>query len=525
MASSETLNINQLPVSNGGPKLEPEAVQFSDDDPLLEASSSSSSTVALQKVTIKAVPECDALVASKSVPQFTVLIGLKAPPLPPSQRGAPVDLVTVLDVSRSMHGTKLNLLKRAVNFVIDELGPSDRLSIVSFSNQARRIFRLSRMTESGRRDAKLAVDSLLTSSGTNIVDGLKKGSRVLEERRYKNPVTSIMFLSDGNDHYNGRGPYFHLLPPSIYPGNNSGPHENVETIPVHSFAFGSDHDPVTMHAISDASGGTFSFIESYEMVQGAFASCIGGLLSVVTRGLHLSLRSASKGVVMKSIPSGRYASEITNRGSKALINVGDLYADEEKEFLINLSVAARKTLLLDIVCSYIDVVSEKETVEIESVEIRRVKTVSPSDTKVKLEVDRQRNRLHAAESIAEAQKMAEMGDVTGARDLLAKGRTDILGSSSAQAGDDMCVWLEEDMKETERRMGSAEQYQKEGRAYALSGMSSHGAQRATTKGKKVVGAERRYSPYSTKSMALMVVKAEQLSDDETKPIIKKEPEN
>lgn len=51
----------------------------------------------------------------------------------------------------------------------------------------------------------------------------------------------------------------------------------------------SDHDPMTMQAISDASGGTFSFIESYEMVEDAFASCIGGLLSVVTQ----ALRSAS----------------------------------------------------------------------------------------------------------------------------------------------------------------------------------------------------------------------------------------
>ncbi|KAL8052015.1 hypothetical protein ABFX02_06G185000 [Erythranthe guttata] len=510
------------------PKLEPEPVQFSDDDPLLEPSppsSTTTATVGLEKVTINAVPERDVLAASESAPQFTVLIGLKAPPLPASsQRGAPVDLVTVLDVSGSMKGTKLDLVKRAVNFVIDELGPSDRLSIVSFSNQAWRIFRLTRMTEAGRASAKLAVNSLVVIGNTNIVEGLKKGARVLEERSYKNPVASIVFLSDGIDNCNHR-PFFHLLPPSIYPANRLPHQQEIELFPVHAFGFGTDHDAVTMHAISDASGGTFSFIESYEMVQGAFASCIGGLLSVVTQGLRLSLRSGSNGVVMKSIPSGRYPSEIADQGSKGTIHVGDLYADEEKEFLINLSIPIRKTSLLDIVCSYIDVVSEKETVEIESVEIRRARKGSPSDTKVKLEVDRQRNRLHAAESIAEAQKMAESGDVNGARDLLAKGRTDILGSSSAQAGDDMCVWLEEDMKETERRMGSAEQYNKEGRAYALAGMSSHGAQRATTKGKKVAGAERRYSPYSTKSMALMVVKAEQLSDDEAEPIIKKEPEN
>ncbi|KAL7109671.1 hypothetical protein ACP275_06G188900 [Erythranthe tilingii] len=559
---------NRPSFTRSSPMIEPEPLQFSDDDSLLEASVV---VGLLQKVSVKAIPERPAISASESVSLFTVLLKLKAPSLSAdaiSSQRAPIDLVTVLDVSGSMSGNKLSLLKRAVHFVIDNLGPSDRLSIVSFSRQARRIFRLTRMTDTGRENAKLAVDSLYAKGGTNIVQGLKKGSQVLEERRYMNPVASIVFLSDGNDTCNG-GSYFrrnsnfrqdppeylNLLPPSIYPGDGGGPQE-METIPVHSFGFGSDHDPVTMHAISDASGGTFSFIESYEMVQDAFASCIGGLLSVVTQGLRLTLRSASHGVEIKSIPSGRYSSEITDQGSKGTVHVGDLYADEEKEFLINLSVPAlpanedeseRKTSLLDIMCSYRDVVS-KEAVEIECelVEIRRVKTVSPSDMTVNLEVDRQRNRLHAAESIVEAQKMAETGDLPRARSLLAKGRTVILGSASAQAGDVFGEWLGDDMMETERRMGSAQQYQREGRAYALSGMSSHRTQRATTKGKSVAGAappaesfsfcslETRQSapaggggaaaapcfgfdPYSTPSMANMVLKSQQLSktDDTT----------
>ncbi|KAL9165631.1 hypothetical protein ABFS82_06G182400 [Erythranthe guttata] len=511
-------NINQSPfnfpsspfgsvIDECRPVLESEPLQFSDDDPLLEPSSSSS-TVGLQKVTVEAIPERQVVAASESVSLFTVLVKLKGPPLSAearSSRRAPIDLVTVLDVSGSMHGNKLSLLKRAVNFVIDELGPSDRLSIVSFNCQARRMFRLSRMTDAGRRNAKLAVDSLCASGQTNIVEGLKKGAQVLEERRYKNPVSSIVFLSDGNDTCNGgwyarSSPpvYLSLLPPSIFPIKNSGPSE-IETIPVHAFGFGSDHDPVTMHVISDASSGTFSFIQSYEMVQDAFASCIGGLLSVMTQGLRLSMRSASHGVEIKSIPSGRYSSEITDGESKGTIHIGDLYADEVKEFLINLSVPAllnpneeeteRKTSLLDIACSYKDIVS-KEAVEIECdlVEIRRVKTVSPSEMAVNLEVDRQRNRLRAAESIAEAQKMAETGDLFGARCTLSKGRTEIFGSAAGQAGDSMSAWLGADMKETERRMGSVQQYQQEGRAFALAGMSAHGAQRATTKGKMVAGA-------------------------------------
>ncbi|KAL0303491.1 UNVERIFIED_CONTAM: E3 ubiquitin-protein ligase WAV3 [Sesamum radiatum] len=507
-------------------QLPPEPLQFSDDEPLIAVTAdptSLASPVGLQKVTIKAVPERPAVAASESVSLFTVLVGLKAPSLSNdagSAQRAPVDLVTVLDVSGSMLGSKLDLVKRAVNFVIDNLGPSDRLSVVSFATQARRMLPLHRMTENGHEDAKRAVNSLVASGGTNIVEGLKKGVRVLEERRHKNPVTSIIFLSDGNDTCNHSSffprfsssreapEYLRLLPASICPENRGTDNvRQLETFPVHSFGFGSDHDPIAMHSISDASGGTFSFIESYEMVQDAFAGCIGGLLSVVTQDVRLMVRSASHGVEIQSIPSGRYASEISNQGSQGVVKVGELYADEEKEFLINLSIPAvpideceeneRKTTLLDITCSYKDVVS-KEIAQVEGdlVEIRRPKSLSPSDMMVNLDVDRQKNRLRAAESIAEAQQMAETGNLIGARDLLARRRTDLLATPSAQAGDGLCMWLEADMKETERRMGNEQLYQQAGRAFALSGMSSHASQRATTRGKMVAGAAAQAQSFS-----------------------------
>lgn len=475
-----------------------------------------------QKVTIKAIPEHLAVAASQSASLFSVLVGLKAPPLSDDTRSsqrAPVDIVTVLDVSGSMSGRKLDLVKMAVNFVIDNLGVSDRLSIVSFSDRAARMLPLRRMTDGGREDAKRAVGSLAASGGTNIVGGLTKGAQVLDERRFRNPVASIIFLSDGNDTYNFRSKsrgFLHLLPPSIAGGTE------MISIPVHSFGFGSDHDPITMHGISDASGGTFSFIESVEMVQDAFASCIGGLMSVVTQELRLRLRSASHGVEIKSIPSGRYRSEISNQGSQGVINVGDLYADEEKEFLINLSIptceddsSQRKTSLLDITCSYRDSVS-KQTVLIESdlVEIRRPNIPTPQDLQVNLEVDRQRNRLRAAESIQQAQQMAEAGNLTAAKQLLAEKRSDLMGSASAQAGDGMAKWLEGEMKETEIRMGSANMYLQSGRAFALSGMSSHASQRATTRGSVVAGANGMafggMGPgYATPQMAFMVQKSQQ----------------
>ncbi|KAG8385152.1 hypothetical protein BUALT_Bualt03G0012000 [Buddleja alternifolia] len=530
----------------------PEPVRFSDDEPLLVVPSDLSPTslcVPANNVSIKAFPEFPAVAAPDSVSEFAVLVGLRAPPLLDDARKverAPIDLVTVLDVSGSMDGSKLFLLKRAVSFVIENLGPADRLSIVSFSSSANRIFPLRRMTDRGREDAKLAVSSLSSDGGTDIVEGLKKGARVLEERRERNPVASIILLSDGRDTYNcNNAPirrsqqnqtssnptqvlqYLNLLPVSICPNNREPQTEDPgPTFSVHTFGFGADHDSSAMHAISDASRGTFSFIESVGMVQDAFARCIGGLLSVVAQELRLIVTSASPGVVITKIPSGRYANEISDHGLQGMINVGDLYADEEKEFLAYLSIPVspidvETVPLLKILCSYRNTASKAiEELEGDRVEIRRPKVLSLADTVISIEVDRQRNRVWVAETIAEAQEMAEMGNLTGAQSLLTNRRSILITSASAQAGDGLSGLLEAELMEIRARMVNMEMYEQTGRAYVLSGLSSHSWQRATTRGdsttQTTILRERGSSSYSapigydTPSMVTMLSKSQNL---------------
>ncbi|XP_059625017.1 E3 ubiquitin-protein ligase WAV3-like [Cornus florida] len=500
------------------PPLPPhEPRHFSDDESLPFIPAEPTSIAHPQTLTLKAIPELPSIAASDSFSTFAVLVGVRAPPLLDDARRlerAPIDLVTVLDISGSMAGSKLSLLKRAVKFVIQNLSPFDRLAIVAFSSGAQRIFPLRRMSETGREDAIFAINSLQANGGTNIVEGLKKGVRILEERREHNPVASIILLSDGKDTFNcdntnqrrslhkqsSSNPrqvlnYLNLLPVSICPNSSEVVDEiRPPTIPVHTFGFGLDHDSVAMHAISDASGGTFSFIESIGTVQDAFARCIGGLLSVVAQELRLILRSTSLGVDIGSIPSGRYLSEISHQGQHGVVEIGDLYADEEKEFLVYLSVPVasgavdkekvEKTSLLEVVCSFKDSVS-KEMVQIvlpERVQIRRPEVLFPTDMIVSLEVDRQRNRLWVAEGIAEAQELAEMGNLEGAQTVLADRRSTLLTSASAQAGDGLCNWLEAELIEIRRRMATMELYEHTGRAYVLSGLSSHSWQRATTRG-------------------------------------------
>ncbi|KAM0829994.1 hypothetical protein ACQ4PT_066511 [Festuca glaucescens] len=197
---------------------------------------------------------------------FAVLVNAKAPSAAASEAArAPLDLVMVLNISGSMRGHKLELLKRAMGFVINNLEPADRISVVSFSDQASRLIRLVRMSDQGKADAKRAVQSLVAHGGTNIGEGLCVAAQVLDDRRHRNAVASIMLLSNGQDAFtegrNHAANYINLVPSSLT-YNGSGNRTPV----VHTFGFGADHDAAAMHTIAESTGGTFSFVEDEAVI-------------------------------------------------------------------------------------------------------------------------------------------------------------------------------------------------------------------------------------------------------------------
>ncbi|WOL05780.1 hypothetical protein Cni_G14511 [Canna indica] len=477
---------------------------FDDDEPLnLQSVSTQSATqqVCARIVEIKSFPEFSAIPQSASQENFTVLLHLKAPhasnehgpsrnlnvgsSISQSSR-APIDLVTVLDVSGSMAGTKLALLKRAMGFVIQNLGPLDRLSVIAFSSTARRLFHLRRMTDSGRQLALQAVNALVANGGTNIAEGLRKGAKVIEERKEQNTVCSIILLSDGQDTYtltanlsrsgqSQQRDYTSLVPSSIL-GNTTA------QIPVHAFGFGTDHDSSAMHSISEISGGTFSFIESEVVIQDAFAQCIGGLLSVVVKEMQLMVESAHPGVQFVSLKSGNYPNKIADDALSGSINVGDLYADEERDFLvcINVPPASQGNVLFKVCCAYRDAVS-KETVGVED-EVRIQRPADVTSYTLSIEVDRQRNRVQAAEAMSAARAAAERGELSEAVSILEEQRRRLIESLAWKSRDQLCLALDAELREMQERMASQQRYEASGRAYLLSGLSSHSWQRATARG-------------------------------------------
>ncbi|KAK9664039.1 hypothetical protein RND81_14G015500 [Saponaria officinalis] len=432
---------------------------YDDDEQITGAEQAAGSTLE-----ITACPEVSAISKSSTFDDFSILVHLKA--RTPNPR-VPVDVVFVVDVSGSMTGDKFSLLKRDVKFLIRHLTSRDRLSIIAFSSTALRLFPLRLMNDATKTEAIKAVDSVSTNGGTNIGEGLRKAFKVMIDRKFKNPVGSIVVFTDGQETYTDTGTEcYELLIPS--------------SIPVHTFLIGEHPKASPMHLISENSGGRITYVDSVN--QDDLALCIGGLLSVFTQQLTVYVESSLQ---LRSVEAGKHRVRMTDDEKEGLINAGFLYAEEERDFLFTMNIPVTsddETLVLKVNCTYRDPVTQNRVTSDEvKVKIDRPETMGSAPRAVAVEVDRQRNRVRAAVAMSEAESAAERGELARAVEILKSCHDTISASASVEVGDDVSVGLKSELGKMLERMMSRQVYQASTRAYILSGLSPYTWRWATTR--------------------------------------------
>lgn len=263
-----------------------------------------------------------------------------------------LDLVTVVDVSSSMHGKKMNQLKTALQFVLQKLSPIDRLSMVTYSNSATKLCPLRQITEASRRELQQLIDGLKArGDGTNIEDGLLTGLSVLDDRRVSDGrIAGIMLMSDGHQG----------------PGDGDATQVMVRNnVPVHTFGFGTSSDPNVLSSVATNSmGGTFSHV--LQLGGGgltmAFSQCLAGLLTVAVQHLELTVEAVGDESSIVKVSAGSYpqtrggSSNINGTGGSVTVKFGDLYSREVRKVIVDLHLPAigreRSADILKVTYSY-----------------------------------------------------------------------------------------------------------------------------------------------------------------------------
>lgn len=435
-------------------------------------------TAAVPVVTVSTSPEFPemGLAENKS---FHVRVTLKYEEMEAlSAQKVPLDVVCVLDNSGSMSGGKLESLKKAMDFVIEMLGPHDRLSVVNFNSHPELMHGLLKMNSSNQFRAKTTIHTLRATGGTNILQGMQQGWSILESRRSKNPASCLFLLTDGQDR-----------------DSMSEKLELARTIKssgtsLFVFGFGTDHDSEHMDAIATAAEGSFTYIESDSMVTDAFGGTIGAQQGQSLTDITLNLEGCERGVAVGQVLAGRYTHHLAADGRTAAVSFVNMFLGESRDILLKMTVPA----VMESVEDY-ELVRASGTFLVQgqdrSAPLHSTQTASTcvvqrlSDDRINplqtrdLAVDVQLNRVDVTETVTAALKDADSQNFTAARDVLTATRNRLLISPSLQAKRPVAVGLLQEVDDALQRVSSSSEYGRGGRAMMQECLSNNSYQRTT----------------------------------------------
>jgi len=143
--------------------------------------------------------------AFPSATSFTI-----SPPSSTATTRTPSHVVLVIDISGSMAGSAttkdatedsglsiLDITKHAAKTIVSLLSPADKLTLVTFHDQAATLISAVAMTPANRTAAITKIMSLSAQRSTNLWDGLLSAMNAVKDENLPNGLSSIFLLTDG----------------------------------------------------------------------------------------------------------------------------------------------------------------------------------------------------------------------------------------------------------------------------------------------------------------------------------------
>lgn len=108
----------------------------------------------------------------------------------------PTSLVFLIDVSGSMQGEKLLMVKSALNELVENMRPSDKIGIVIYAGADGVVLPMAQAQDKAR--IKAAINSLGSGGGTNAEAGIVKAYEMLEQAKQEGGNNRVIILTDGD---------------------------------------------------------------------------------------------------------------------------------------------------------------------------------------------------------------------------------------------------------------------------------------------------------------------------------------
>lgn len=208
-----------------------------------------------------------------------VHLGIKADSVDLSEV-PPANLVLLIDTSGSMdEADKLPLLKRAFALLINEMGPDDTISIVTYAGSAGVVLEPTKGSEKAR--ILEALENLQPGGSTAGAQGIEAAYRLAAQAKIEGGTNRVLLATDGDFNVGISDP--DGLERLIEAQRNKGIFLSV-------LGFGQgNYNDAAMQALAQAGNGNAAYIDSYSEARRVLVEELGGTLLTVAKDVKVQV--------------------------------------------------------------------------------------------------------------------------------------------------------------------------------------------------------------------------------------------
>ena len=107
------------------------------------------------------------------------------------EKSSNVELICVIDVSGSMEGEKIKLVKQSLKLLLEMMGENDKLGLVLFNHYSQMLLDLTYTTRDNKKNINNLIDSIEAKGGTYILGGLEIAVNMLEKSSMQSKTKGI----------------------------------------------------------------------------------------------------------------------------------------------------------------------------------------------------------------------------------------------------------------------------------------------------------------------------------------------
>jgi len=184
-------------------------------------------------------------------------------------------LTFVIDVSGSMGmENRLELVKKALRLLVEQLRPADKIGIVVYGTNARVV--LPHTSVANKEHILEEIDSLWTEGATNVEDGIHKGYELARQNSENDCINRVILCSDGVANQGETSPKILLKQIRDYVEDDG---IFLTTV---GFGMGNYNDTL-MEKLAKKGNGNYAYVDTLNEARRIFVENLTGTLQVIAK--------------------------------------------------------------------------------------------------------------------------------------------------------------------------------------------------------------------------------------------------